>query len=221
MSSFATSSSRSHNEAQSSSAGSRRVSVGRDHWTDSSRRDPYWLPPPEDALWNQVTTECTRDNGAAIRVLYSRNTRGFLVFDIEDNGTARITNWCPIDDLLQWNPLQYFITHPNINEVWIETVDTDEYSESDADTDPSGLHTVAGSVRSRVTRSTNSARSLGSDSTRSDDTAAPPNYAIVIRRREYTCAVANILRSNQAHFFLDQGIGMPDASCFRDTLHGR
>ena len=106
----------------------------------------------------------------------------------------------------------------------MKTLDTDDYSVRSAGTDPTGVHTVV-SGASDSTRSASGAVSVAgrsaassSSSSRSSDR---PNYALVLRRSEYTPNFARLLRAAQAAFFESHYIDLPPASRFRGTLHGR
>lgn len=164
-------------------------------------------------------------DGGCIRILYSRNTRGTVIFGIQADGLARVTEWSLLDDLRDWNPVDYFILHPLVNEVWVETEESDDYSASHADTDATGLHTsgydAASSSSSSSSGGTRSTRSVGISlgSVASADDA--PNFALVLRRSELNYDVAHNCRRLQQAFYTDHHIPLPPASAFLHTLHGR
>lgn len=208
------------------------------YWDNSERHEAYPIPPIGDPLWATLRAVRPRALGGCVRVLQSANTQGYITYTVDDTGLARVTDWTYVPDLLLWNPIEYFLRHPHINEVWCETTDTTDYTASSAATDPTGIHTVGSrSSRSVSTADANasvgaasshsaSSRSLhsasgSSDAADADDADDPPNYALVIKRSEMSYALMVFLRDQQYHFFDSHRMPLPPLRDFSANLHGR
>lgn len=182
-----------------------------EYWQDPGRPDAYYLPPAAHPIWSHIRQVVPKSQGGIIRILKSKSTPGYCVYLVDPTGVARVTDWTYLPDLLLWNFVKYFAVHPLVNEVWCETVDTDDYANSSAASDPSGLYTVG----------SNSQRSSRSSSSDASDSSESPNYAIVIRRSELSYQSSIFIASLQRDFFRDHHIGVAAVGDFVSTLHGR
>lgn len=184
-----------------------------DYWTRPDRDQLYYLPSVHSSIYAHARRIVRPNEGGRVRVLQSRSTPGYCVYMCDDTGVARVTDWTYLPDLLMWNPLDYFVTHPHINEVWCETLDTDELSNSDGGSDPSAICTASAA-------SFHSSRSSSSNGNAASDEELP-NYAIVIRRSELSYQTLIVIEAIQRDFFVRHRLGIPPAVDFTSTLHGR
>lgn len=145
-----------------------------------------------------------------IRILQSENTPGYVTWMDGDDGITRLCHWTTVPDLLLFNPFQYFITHPEIESIWIQTLDTDAYTASSARSNPAAI--VTASARSQRSNQSNGSAGSGGEN---------PGYALVIRRSECTLPQLWLHRELQHLYFIDAGIVIPDADMFSSNLHGR
>lgn len=176
---------------------------------DPHRRQLYHIPSESaDHVWSRVRLVRPERDGGRVRVLESRNTSGVLTYTVMDNGLAVVSDWTYLPDLLFFNPVQYFLDHPHINEIWCDTTDTEELVPSEARSDPVAVRTVIGTDRSSGTSRSGSGREL-------------PNYALVLCRHELTFAKAVFIRSAQANFFRSHNLPLPPARDFLNTIHDR
>lgn len=185
------------------------------YWSNPHRGRLYPIPPDDDPIWITINHVWTAAQGRRVRILRSANTPGTIVSMVDQIGIARVTDWTYLPDLLFFNPLEYFVAHANIESVWVENIDTDEQQESDAETDPTGLHTVGSGSVAGAQSSHASNRSARSDQSVQQD------YALVVRRGELNHASALLIHNQQMSFFLSHNLGLPPHYEFADTLHNR
>lgn len=187
------------------------------YWTDVNRGELYYIPPESDvAAWSAIKQVVDEDHGGRVRVLKSRSTPGFLSYAVEDDGTPVVQDWTHLPDLVLFNVPQYFLDHPNIESIWIETADEASYEESSAQSDPYGVRTASSG-------DSQGSRSIAADSRRSESTDAEfvPDYALVLRRTECTYNICRVLRNVQRSFFDRTHTPVPRADDFSCNLHGR
>lgn len=185
-------------------------------WGNPGRNLLYSIPLSSDhATWVKVQHVCTREEGGTVRILSSHSTAGTIVYAVSDNGLACVGDITLLPDFLMLNFVQYFLTHPRVNEIWVETTDTDADDDSSARSDPASVYTVGSAA------STNNNDEEGEQDEAGDEGEAAPNYALVIRRRTLNYLTASSLRALQAQFFINHHTPYPDPRAFVDTLHGR
>jgi hypothetical protein len=126
-----------------------------------------------------------------------------------------------VPDVFFFNPYEYFRTHPNITAIFIEDVDDPTYSVSSGRSDPADIVTVP----DEAARLPADARSVGSVVSRATAASAgslePGSFVLIIKREEYTAAVAYEWRAAQHFFFTARRLELPSADQFLGTLHGR
>ena len=199
--------------------GARQVHHDAAYWHGGARHQLYDVPDRNQvALWTSV--HAVQPSGNRVRVLKSRNIKGYILFYQQADRTSRIGDWQYIHELLMLNPVNYFLAHPQVDAIYVETTDTDQYTQSSGQSDPSAMVTVGDAL------SSGSGHSLDSHSTasaRTDDTDSDPapNYALVLHRSEYTYEVAVAIREMQSNFFINNRSSFPPARSFTNTLHGR
>lgn len=187
------------------------------YWSNELRHELYHIPPEADVeTWSRITTVVPEHLGGRVRVLKSHSTPGYLLYHIQADGTPIVRDWTLLPDLVLFNVPQYFIDHPNIESIWIETKDVANIDASSAGSDPLGIHTAsdAASQGSRSSRSRSAAGSQASEEFQ-------PDYALVIRRTECTWQMCNIIRAVQSSFFARNHANPPHANEFSCNLHGR
>ena len=216
----------------SSSKGNAEASVRnrRNPWNDPARAELYPIPAPNDLQWSVIRQQPTAAD-ARIRLLRSHNTLGQIISLLGDDGVDRITDWSYLPDLQFWRPVEYFISHPHITAVWIETQDDDSYSASSGQSDPGDVVTVGGSVASAGSRpAARSAARLPADADRHDPSSDSVSVssissarplAIVVRRSEMSYELATMFRTLQHYHFTRHGQYPPPCDEFTVTLHGR
>ena len=165
----------------------------------------YAIPLASDDCWRRVCEPVDRTLQRS-RVLYSRNTHGTIITGIDDQGLERIYDFSQCPDLLFLNPLAYFLRHPEIEDIYVETIDDDDYSVS---------HGTASIGRV----STAASDSVGSQSARTHET--PLEAALFLRRSEFRYELALLLRAMQHDVFDRWGMLPPPADAFSDVIHSR
>lgn len=180
------------------------------------RPELYHIPPRNDPMWAVINHEISHDQFGKVRVLRSENVQGILVVLYDARGLARIADWTYVPQFLFFNPIEYFLHHPNIREVWIRTDDTSAYTNSSSGSDPGGVRTVS------VASSTNSVRSNSRSGNANRSYAMPEsNIALLCKRSELTYDSATIIHDHQAAFFTSHHIPLPSPHEFLHTLNGR
>ena len=156
-----------------------------------------------------------------MRILFSHHTRGLLGIGVADDGTTRAIDWGGVPALVLFNPLQYLLTHPFVEEVWMETVDDDTYSSSRGsghrERVSSVYSTTSGGGDSSSDRMGDAAVSVVSSSASSLESF---EGALVLRRSEFNFDVAYYIREMQREVFDEAGVVPPPVEYFRNTLHG-
>lgn len=190
--------------------------VQRDGGRDINRQALYPIPAQGDPRWGDIGILPPRTD-RSIRILRSHHTVGLLGIGVSPDGTTRAIDWGGVPALLLLNPFEYLWTHPEVEEVWMETVDDDTYSESHGTGN-------AGRVSSVYSHSNNggdtaSVRTSTTESSASSYT--PFEGALVLRRSEFSYDLARIIREMQHEAFDELGIDPPAVAYFRNTLHGR
>jgi hypothetical protein len=111
-------------------------------WRNPLRAELYPIPPQHSAAWHHVRTAAA---DAAALVLPSDRVHGFAIpTPLPINGHYRVAEWTYLPDLLFLNPYEFFLTHPSVSSLWIQTDDPHETVElvshpSEADEIPSLL----------------------------------------------------------------------------------
>ena len=147
-----------------------------------------------------------------------------MVVHLGVDGIDRVTQWATLPDLVFWNPFLYFLNHPKIRSVWIETDDQEGsvYS-SDGESDPADVVTVVQAddpAGLPTPTKSSTGRSVAAASAASGS-VHPINIALILRRDEYDYETALEIRLYQVRV-LDSGVfGRRREWAFRDTLHGR
>lgn len=186
------------------------------YWSNTIRQQLYSLPNDNDiGVWARLTAVQPRGN--RVRVLKSANMQGQIIFTVLGDGTARVTDWRYLPELLYLNPVNYFLAHPFVDAIYVETVETDVYTASSGGTDPSAMGTIGFEEGSARTLDSQSTRSSASSSNASTTT----NYALVLHRHELTRPLLHTIRALQTLFFTEHNIALPHAREFTCTLHGR
>ena len=165
----------------------------------------YPIPPAGSEQWRAVLTP-VEPHEQRSRVLYSRNTLGTIITAVDEQGVDRIFDFSQCPDLLFLNPLMYFLRHPTIEDIYVETVDEDDYSVS---------HGTASIGRV----STAASDSVGSQSARTHET--PLDAALFLRRSEFRYELALLIRAMQHDIFDRWGMHPPPADAFTDLIHSR
>jgi hypothetical protein len=92
------------------------------YYEDQTREELYYIPSPNSREWFNIRR--VRDSCTQQRVLSTHNTPGFIITqDSPYDGIRRVHAWEYLPDLLFWNPVDYFRTHPDVESVWIENYD--------------------------------------------------------------------------------------------------
>ena len=186
------------------------------YWSDGNRYTLYPIPGSHHHdVWTAIRRIEHDDQLRQTRILYSRNTHGYIVYDVLPDGTAVVTNWTLLPDLLMLDPISYFLAHPRVNSIYCETTDTDEYSVSTGDNDDSSLHTIG------IDASSSTIASDDRSTAGSSDASSISNFALVISRDELTYEVATLIRDRQHEFFYHNNLSLPPVHQFTSTLHGR
>jgi hypothetical protein len=180
--------------------------------TDPHRRELYLIPPRGSAVYLAQQQPSPPDI-RRVRLLRSRSTQGLIICAARINGVDLLTDWGSIPDLLFLDVLRYFVDHPEINAIWIENVDSSEYSASHASSDFASIGTDQPAHPVVATDARTASSATASD--------APTRYARVVSRADLTYEYVAAIRTYQHRFFLDRGVCPPTAVEFLATLHGR
>lgn len=198
-----------------------RYDKNTEYWNDPTRY--YLYPIPDDneyAVWNELNRECSRDSGGCIRVLKASSTPGYAIYSVDRTGLARVVDWTYLVDLLYLDPVGYFLEHPRVNSIYIETDDLDGTGDSSAGTDPSRMYTVGHDSQSAASRGSSSRRTASIAESQASGNAVP-NYALVVHRSELDSLTLRCIHNQQIAFFTTHNIALPPARDFVATLHGR
>lgn len=194
------------------------------YWNNPTRSRLWPIPyHDEPEVWKALQAEWPRDDKSEIRILRSHCTPGYVIFAVDADGSTHLTTWHYLPDLLMFDPVAYFLEHPRINAIYVETNDSDRNDESSAATNVSGLDTVGyysttGSSRSGAINNNESGEVDGGSAIQGDE---PIGYALVLRRRDLGPMQLEAIQAHQKQFFDLNSVAYPPASKFKSVLHKR